>query len=755
VNSRIRAVVLAGAGMAWVSAMAGATQVRIFRVESQGAFLAGTPEGVSVDSQGQMTLAPRAERVASVAEPFLLSAAALPDGWVVGTGNAGKVLKIDRQGKVSELFTAPEPEVFALLTDADGTVYAGTSPRGKVYRIRKGKGEVFFDPQETYIWALARGADGSLLVATGTEGKLFRVNAAGKGTLAYDADETHLRSLAALPGGDVLIGTAGEGLVLRLGRDGKARTIYDAQSPEVVAVVPGPRGSVYAGVVSSESSLLDLTRTAAAAGAAAGAEAAGGAAAGEVTVTVSAEGDDAALPGLRKPGATGPRSQLVRISADGVVEPLWSFADETVFSLLPDGDKVWIGTGLEGKLYRYADGQLLLEKDADERQLVALLPGEEGPVFATTNAAALYRITAGVEPRGTYTSSALDAGQVARFGVFRFRGEVPAGTGLRLSFRSGFSAQPDRTWSAWTPWSEPPRSGAEIALEGVPKGRYVQFRAELKAGSGTSGERSPRIYSVDLSYRQENLKPKIELLAALDPGQVLVPATFNPSNQVYEPAHPNRDGIFTSLSEAADDLGGGRTKPLWKKGYQTLRWAAADPNQDPLTYELAFRPAATEGPWRPIVDELKDDYYAFDATALPDGVYRFRLVATDEEGNDPASVQSAEKISDPVVIDSTPPVLGAVERQGRTLKVAVRDALNPVRKAEVSVNAGEWQEVLAADGLLDGQSETLLVPLDRPEAAKKAPAERPQGPDYVLLRVMDAAWNVVTFDLSERAGGER
>src|SRR5258708_2862999 len=112
------------------------TQVKIFQAQSPAAFLAGTLEGVSVDSLGRVQLAPRVEKVASVAEPFLLSAAAHPDGWVVGTGNSGKVLKIDRKGTVTELFAAPEPEVFAILVDPDGTVYAGTSPRGKVYRIR-------------------------------------------------------------------------------------------------------------------------------------------------------------------------------------------------------------------------------------------------------------------------------------------------------------------------------------------------------------------------------------------------------------------------------------------------------------------------------------------------------------------------------------------------------------------------------------------------------------------------------------------
>jgi len=167
------------------------TQVKIFQARNQAAFLAGTLDGVSVDALGRMQLAPKVDRVASVAEPFLLSAAVHPDGWVVGTGNTGKVLKVDRKGSVSELFAAPEPEVFAVWADPDGTVYAGTSPKGKVYRIPAGKKggkpdwkpDVFFDPGETYIWALARAADGALLVGTGTQGKLFKVDSRGKGSV--------------------------------------------------------------------------------------------------------------------------------------------------------------------------------------------------------------------------------------------------------------------------------------------------------------------------------------------------------------------------------------------------------------------------------------------------------------------------------------------------------------------------------------------------------------------------------------------
>jgi hypothetical protein len=722
----VRAAVVSSLSLALIlaAAPAPATQVRIFQVQSQAGFLTGTLEGVSVDSLGRMALAPRAGRVAPLGEPFLLSAASHPDGgWVVGTGNAGKVLKLDREGKASELFAAPEPEVFAVWVDPDGTVFAGTSPRGKVYRVpRNGKGEVFFDPGETYVWSLARAADGGLLVATGTQGKLFKVTSIGgkgRGEVLYDSDDTHVRSLEVLPDGDVLLGTAGEGLILRLGRDGGARTLHDADEPEVVALTSGPDGTCYAAVVASESSLVDLAQ-----GAAAEAKP------GEPQVTVTVEGGAEPATGTRRPGDTGPRSQVLSLSPAGVVETLWSFPEETVYDVLWGQGRLWVATGLEGKLYSWADRQMLLEKDVDERQIVALLPGEAGPAFGTTNAAAFYRVTAESERSGTYTSAAMDTGQASRFGTFRWRGETPAGSSIRFSFRSGVSSEPDRTWSPWTA----AKQGEELSLEGLPRGRYVQWRAEMSSGGG----QSPRLYNVELSYRQENLRPRIDALGVLEPGQILVPANFNPSNQVYEPSHPTREGIFTSVGQPVDEDDSGRTKPLWKKGYRTLRWTAADPNQDGLVYDLSFRPAESDGEWLEVADELEESYYSFDATALPDGVYRFRLRASDRPSNDPQSALTAERVSDPVVVDHTTPVLVKVERAGGRLRATVRDASNPLREAVASVDAEEWKPVPSADGLIDGQTETLLI---------DSGSGKPGG--LLLLRITDAAYNVVTFNLTE------
>ncbi|MDX1631178.1 MAG: hypothetical protein R3234_04920, partial [Thermoanaerobaculia bacterium] len=512
----IAALVLGGS-VAWASG------VEIFRLQSQEAFLRGTLEGMSVDEIGTLRLAPRAERVTSLTEPFLLSAAVHPEGWVLGTGNDGKVFLLRSDGGLEELFAADEPEIFTLWVDPEGTVWAGSSPEGHVYRYRDGEAEVFFSPGELYVWDL-QGVGDDLLVATGTQGKLFRVERDGEARVVWDSDDTHVRSLAVNGSGEIVAGTAGEGLIVRIDAEETVTTLHDAVAPEVVDLARGGEGEVWAAVVASEASKLPVPSSGAGSGKSDEEDDEEGADV-EVETTPSAR-----TVGSRPPGFEGPRSQILRIAPSGRVETRARLEDATVFGLLWHRHGLWIGTGLEGKLYRLSDDELVLQSDVDERQIVAVVPDEPHPGFATTNAAAFYRLTEERERKGTYTSPVLDAEELARFGTFRWMGEGPRGTRVELSFRAGMSSEPDATWSPWTEG----RSGRELGLEDLPPARFVQWRLDATS----RGEETPALSAAELSYRQENLPPEIESLEVLEPGKILVPLNFNPAQQVYEPAHP-------------------------------------------------------------------------------------------------------------------------------------------------------------------------------------------------------------------------
>jgi hypothetical protein len=711
-----------------------AAEVKVLATRSQAAFLEGTLEGISVDPLGVLRLAQRAERAATIEEPFLLSLAPLPDGWVVGTGNAGRVIRVAANGSTQTLFETEEPEVFAVWADPQGTVWAGSSPNGKLYRYRDGEVEAVWTPEDTYIWQILGDGNGGLLVATGTEGKLYAVDTEGEARLLYDADDTHIRSLAPpLADGRVLFGTAGKGLVLAVAADGSARTLFDAPAPEVVAFASDGADGVYFAALASEASFVDLSRAKANGGNNGNGNGNGngqnngngnGNGNGDVDVSGSAE---VPASGSRPAGYKGARSRIFRWSPSVGTSNVWDFADETVHSLLWHEGRLWVGTGLEGKLYSLQNDQMILEKDVDEAQIVGLVPHSDGPAFATTNGSTLYRFTGGSESEGRLTSKVLDSQLTSEFGTLHWRGDTPPGTAVGFSARAGMSAMPDATWSEWTEL----RSGTEISLRDLDRSRYLQWRIELEGADGAS----PEVRSVEVSYLQANQRPSVKRFEAMPPGQVVVPGNFNPSNQVYEPAHPTRDGIFTTL-EPQQNTSERNLKTLWKLGYRTLRWQVTDPNDDKLSYRLELRRESDPEGWIEIADDLERARYSFDATVLPDGHYRFRLTASDRPANLASDSLEASRVSELVTVDHSPPRLESTRRDGNELVITLADEHSILRESVTSSNAATWQEAAVEDGLLDARRETLRVPL-------------PEETNLLLLRLTDAAFNVITYDLSE------
>src|SRR5438876_7005005 len=104
-----------------------ASTPKFFQAATQADFLKGDVENLSIDGHGQLTLGPGTELVYETAAPFLWSMQAQPDGTLfVGTGNEGKVFKIDPQGKGALFFDSAELEVHALALAPNGGLFVGT-----------------------------------------------------------------------------------------------------------------------------------------------------------------------------------------------------------------------------------------------------------------------------------------------------------------------------------------------------------------------------------------------------------------------------------------------------------------------------------------------------------------------------------------------------------------------------------------------------------------------------------------------------
>src|SRR5437773_8582842 len=88
-----------------------ASSPKFFQAATQADFLKGDVENLSIDSHGRLVLGPATELVFETAAPFVWSVVGNPDGTLfIGTGNEGKVFRVDAQGKGSAFFDAAELE---------------------------------------------------------------------------------------------------------------------------------------------------------------------------------------------------------------------------------------------------------------------------------------------------------------------------------------------------------------------------------------------------------------------------------------------------------------------------------------------------------------------------------------------------------------------------------------------------------------------------------------------------------------------
>ena len=99
-------------------------------------FLRGKFDGVSLASDGRLTLSPREDRIDGPTEDFYLSFLMTPEGiGYLGTGHGGRIYRIAKDGKAELYAQTSEMDVTCLAMDKKGVLYAGTSPNGKIYKI--------------------------------------------------------------------------------------------------------------------------------------------------------------------------------------------------------------------------------------------------------------------------------------------------------------------------------------------------------------------------------------------------------------------------------------------------------------------------------------------------------------------------------------------------------------------------------------------------------------------------------------------
>ena len=706
---------------------------RRWRQSTYEDFLKGTAHGVAVRSDGRLELAPKFTLLADADASYLWSVRLDPKGTLYAAGGSpGKVFRFDSNAKPTVVFDSTDLSAQAIAFDPKGTLYVGTSPDGKVYKVSaSGDKSVFFDPKTKYIWDLAFGPDGTLYVATGDKGQLFAVAPDGKGELFYSSDEAHIRVLAFDANKNLIAGTEPSGRILRIsrapgpggGKNSKAGAtagaegfvLYETAKREVTSLAVSSDGSIYASAIGEKQRLGAGAPTTVVA-----------TPQGATTISTGVSGAAQAQGQLQAPFVPFPAlvsSSVYRIRPDGAPEELWTSREDSVYALgLASDGRLLTGTGNNGALLAI-DGRGVFAQlaKAGSSQITGIVGNGSGKIFlCTSNPGKVFSLGPEYEAEGTYESRSFDAQLFSQWGRVEWWSPPAAssakpgsgssaapGKDPRVEFfvRSGNTDDPGKEWSRWFgPYT---KSGATTE---APSARFAQWKAVIHDGRPGDG-----IDWVSLAYLPRNVAPVIDGIAIQEPGvraQSQSVSSNQPTPVTFKmPTAPTATGVTITQSSSPSRF---EQPPqgVMQKGYQTVLWTAHDDNEDELQYSVYFR-GENEKEWKLLKDKLEQKFYSFDTTALADGAYYLKIVATDTPSNPPAGALTAERESERFEVDNTPPVVEDMRvgpasgkmSGGHPASFAARDATSAIERAQYSLDGGDWILVAPSNGISDAPVE--------------------------------------------------
>ena len=686
--------------------IASAVNTSLWKQENHADFEAGKPKNLSFTSTGDVMLSPKIEAFTKLKETQVWALVEDSAGNLyAGTGNEGKIYKIAADGDSAELYyNSPEVTIYSLAVGPDDALYAGTGPDGLIYKITDATTPptTLLNESDKYVWALEFDDAGNLYAATGTDGKIYKITPDGESSVLFDAEEKNIMTLL-LHENSFYAGSSDNGIIYHIMDDGTAKVIYQAKEKEVRALEMDSQGNLYAAVVTSEP-----------------AEPSRGRRGSNGPPTPS---------GPPPPGGGGPqenKSNLYKIRSDGTAVSIWNSPEPLILAIVLESDsQILVGTGDDGKIYRVnpISGDSVEVGKCSANQVVAIhqkqVDGDTKTILATGNPGKLFDLTATYVAEGTLESKVHDAQSLSRWGKLSWEGEMAEGTAIAFSTRTGNTKKPDDTWNDW--------SDELTTAEGsqVPNadGQFIQWRAKFTTSDTAQ---TPVLKKVTLASVQANIEPRFSSIEIDDGSGGGNRETGRRASGGNLPPPGRRGGDSGGSSNAGD-----APSKKWK-----VSWKVEDANDDTLQYTLYYK-AVDESNWRLLKKELSNANYEWDITTVPDGRYTLKVVATDKLSNPVGWAKSTEKVSMPVEIDNTQPSIGEIQVTANgdgTYKIAcdITDMRMPIQKAVYKIDSDEhWKAIFPDDGIFDSKQEQLLLET----------GELPEGAHTVIIQVTDRAQN--------------
>ncbi len=743
----------------WLTSPGWTITSKITRQSSSKELLEGETDGVVVTSRGTIQLGRAAKVLADeIKDAWAINSIVVSGGTVyVGTSPNGIIYKYNMD-KLTRLYPpegeplpkatpapAKEPNepaaaegkgddkaegevinaeerfanlhVYAMNVDVAGRLLVGISgAKARLCRYESGALETIFEPNDArYIFAIEVDSVGNVYVGTGPEGKVYVLDPSGKvAQLVYDSPDKNILSLAAGQDGLIYAGSDTRGLIYKINpRNKTATVVYDSDEPEISTMLFTGAGSAEGGTVYAAATSAKVVQ--AESQFAAQQETSGRPESKEET-TKNLESDGSirlkianttqdpagkAAPRPRpapKTAKPGTASYIYQVNKQGYVTEV--FTEAAVFLCIArQDDKLLIGSGNEGQLFAVEPGserEAVFYKDEAASQIPAVAASGKDVYIGTANPARLVLLSPDYAAHGTYVSDLIDAGQPARWGKLQIDADIPRGCRVLVASRSGnVKDVNDPTFSEWTEATEI----TEPVQLHCPLGRFCQYKLTLET---QDGQKTPLVREVAVASTIPNLAPVAD------------------SVDISRLTNPEKRGIFK------------------------ISYKATDQNEDKLVYKIDFRKIGRSH-WVELEDRTEEESFEWDGRTVEDGRYEVRIIACDERSNTPTTKLTGSRISDPLVVDNSGPIIRkySIDKNGKaaTLKLQVADELSVITKLEYTIDSNaEWKGTLPDDFVFDTTDESFTVVTEDLET----------GEHVVALKISDDVGNVTykTFELS-------